>query len=128
VRLEVAAAGAAAARLNRPLFQRAVGNLIANALAHTPAGGCVTLSAGREGAEVWVEVADDGRGIDAGHLPHLFERFYRADASRSSAGGNVGLGLPIVKGIAELHGGSVSLTSQPGRGTRVRLRFPAADA
>jgi two-component system heavy metal sensor histidine kinase CusS len=128
VRLEVAAVTAVTAELNRPLFQRAVGNLVANALAHTPAGGAITLSAGRDGPQVWVEVADDGRGIDAAHLPHLFERFYRADASRSSAGGNVGLGLPIVKSIAELHGGSVSLTSQPGRGTRVTLRFPASTA
>jgi two-component system heavy metal sensor histidine kinase CusS len=128
VHLEVAVAGTVTAELNRPLFQRAVGNLVANALAHTPAGGRITLSAGRDGAGAWVEVADDGRGIDAAHLPHLFDRFYRADASRSSAGGNVGLGLPIVKSIAELHGGSAALTSQPGRGTRVTLRFPAAEA
>jgi two-component system heavy metal sensor histidine kinase CusS len=128
VHLAVAAPGEVMAQLNRPLFQRAVGNLVANALAHTPAGGTVGLSAGRRGGEVWVEVADDGCGIDAVHLPHLFDRFYRADPSRSSAGGRVGLGLAIVKSIAELHGGSVSVASGPGQGTRVTLHLPAVGA
>jgi two-component system heavy metal sensor histidine kinase CusS len=125
VKLVVSAPPIVMAELNRPLFQRAVGNLVDNALAHTPAGGTVTLSAGREDAAVWVEVADNGHGIAPAHLPHLFERFYRADPSRSSSGGRVGLGLAIVKSIAELHGGSVTLASEPGRGTHVTLRFPA---
>ncbi|HJT77344.1 MAG TPA: ATP-binding protein, partial [Gemmataceae bacterium] len=58
------------------------------------------------------------------HLPHLFDRFYRADRARSSSGGGVGLGLAIVKSIAELHGGSVDLTSEVGHGTRVSMHFP----
>jgi two-component system heavy metal sensor histidine kinase CusS len=121
VGITVLATGECVARLNRPLFQRAVANLVGNALAHTPAGGTITLSAGRDGREVWVEVADTGLGIESAHLPHLFDRFYRADPSRASAGGRVGLGLAIVKSVAELHGGRVAVASQPGRGTRVSL-------
>ncbi len=121
VKLTVAASGELAAHVNRPLFQRAVANLLANAIAHTPPGGQVLLTAGRDPSGVWVEVADNGPGIEAVHLPHLFERFYRADPSRTSAGGRVGLGLAIVKGIAELHGGGVAVDSQPGHGTRMRL-------
>jgi two-component system heavy metal sensor histidine kinase CusS len=112
------------AEVNRPLLQRAIGNLVANALAHTGPGGWVALTAAADGRGVCITVADTGCGIDAAHLPHLFDRFYRADSARTSGGG-VGLGLAIVKTIAELHGGSVSLTSEVGRGTRVSLRFPA---
>lgn len=110
---------------NRPLFQRAVGNVLANALAHTPRGGGITLSARREGDAVAVEVADTGRGIAPEHLPHVFERFYRADPVRSSPGGSVGLGLAIVRSIVELHGGAAAIDSAAGRGTRVTLTFPA---
>jgi two-component system heavy metal sensor histidine kinase CusS len=126
VRLAVAPEGEPAALVNRPLFQRAIANLVANALAHTPPGGTITLTAGRDGDFVRVEVADDGPGIDPEHLPHLFDRFYRADPARASAGGRVGLGLAIVKSIAELHGGRVSLSSRPGHGTRVSLHFPTS--
>jgi two-component system heavy metal sensor histidine kinase CusS len=113
------------ADLNRPFLQRALGNLVANALAHTQPGGAVTLSATQEGGWVRVEVADTGCGIPATHLPYVFDRFYRVDRSRSSASGGLGLGLAIVKGIAELHGGSVSLASEVGRGTRFTLLLPA---
>jgi two-component system heavy metal sensor histidine kinase CusS len=125
VALRVAAGPGVEAELSRPLLQRAVGNLVANALAHTPPGGTVTLSAVREGALVRVEVADTGAGISEEHLAHVFDRFYRADPSRSAGTGGVGLGLAIVKGIAELHGGGVAIASEVGRGTRVTLRFPA---
>jgi signal transduction histidine kinase len=77
---------------------------------------------------VQVEVADTGCGIPEAHLPHLLDRFYRVDRARSSKTGGVGLGLAIVKGIAELHGGSVEVASEVGRGTRVVLRFPARPA
>jgi two-component system heavy metal sensor histidine kinase CusS len=125
VTLTLAAPEAVVAEVNRPLLQRAVGNLVANAVAHTPPGGRVTLSAAREAGRVRVEVTDTGCGIPEAHQPRLFERFFRVDRARSSASGGVGLGLAIVKGIAELHGGSVSLTSAPGRGTRVTLLLPA---
>jgi two-component system heavy metal sensor histidine kinase CusS len=110
--------------LERSLFQRAVGNLLANALAHTPPGGAVILAAARENGGVLVEVSDTGSGIAADHLPYVFDRFYRADLARSSGTGRVGLGLAIVKSIAALHGGAVSISSELGRGTRVLLRFP----
>jgi len=112
------------AELDRPLFQRAVGNLVENALAHTAPGGSVALTARTNQDTTVVEVADTGCGIAAQHLPHLFDRFYRADRARSSVSGNVGLGLAIVKGIVELHGGSVTIHSEPGRGTHVLLSFP----
>ncbi len=110
--------------LNRPLFQRAVGNLVANAIAHTPPGGAVTLTASGDDTSTIVEVADTGCGILAAHLPHVFDRFYRADQVRSSSTGNVGLGLAIVKSIVELHGGTVQIASEGQRGTRVLMSFP----
>jgi two-component system heavy metal sensor histidine kinase CusS len=124
VKLAVVVGGPVRAGLNRPLFQRAVGNLIGNAVAHTPPGGTVTLTACGGATASTVTVADTGCGIPAAHLPHVFDRFYRADAVRSSSGGNVGLGLAIVKSIVELHGGSVHVASEVGRGTRVNMSFP----
>jgi two-component system heavy metal sensor histidine kinase CusS len=112
------------ADLDRPLVQRAVSNLVDNALAHTPAGGTVTLSTGQHGALLWIEVADTGVGIAKEDIPHLCDRFYRTDRARTAGRGGVGLGLAIVKSIAELHGGTVKVASELGRGTRVKLVFP----
>jgi two-component system heavy metal sensor histidine kinase CusS len=123
-RLELHASAELSAELDRALIQRAVGNLIENALAHTPSGGCVTLSAREQNNELIIEVADTGPGITAEHLPYLFDRFYRADRSRTQSTGGVGLGLAIVKGIAELHGGAAEVESTPGKGTTMRLRLP----
>ena len=109
---------------DRTLFQQAIGNLVANAIAHTPPGGSVTVRSWRTGEVLRVEVADTGRGIAAEHLPHVFNRFYRADPARSGASGNVGLGLAMVRSIAVLHGGSVVMESRPGHGTRVILEAP----
>jgi two-component system heavy metal sensor histidine kinase CusS len=114
------------AGLDRTLFQRAVGNLVGNALAHTPAGGTVTLTAAADGTSIRVEVADTGAGIPPEHLPHVFDRFYRVDPARAGGPGRVGLGLAIVKSIAALHQGSAEIASALGRGTRVRLVFPQA--
>jgi two-component system heavy metal sensor histidine kinase CusS len=110
--------------LDRGLFQRALGNLVANALVHSPRGGRVTLRAGRDGGAGVVDVEDTGCGIPAEHLPHVWDRFYRADPARSTAAGRVGLGLALVKGIVTLHHGSVAIHSEVGRGTRVRLILP----
>jgi two-component system heavy metal sensor histidine kinase CusS len=124
VRLSVESPPGLAASLDRALFRRAVANLADNALSHTPAGGAVTLAALPDGEGVRVVVSDTGRGIPAEHLPYVFDRFYRADAARPSDRGNAGLGLAIVKGIAELHGGTATVASEPGHGTRVTLTFP----
>jgi two-component system heavy metal sensor histidine kinase CusS len=124
VRLAVAIGNEIRADLDRSLFQRAVGNLVANALAHTPPGGTVTLTATGDDTSTRVEVVDTGCAIPAAHLPHVFDRFYRADPTRSSKNGSVGLGLAIVKSIAELHGGTVAIASEAGRGTCVTLTFP----
>lgn len=112
------------ALLDRTLFQQAIGNLVANAIAHTPGGGHVALRSRREGAMLRVEVVDTGKGIAPEHLPHVFNRFYRADRARSSTGGNSGLGLALVRSIAALHGGQVEIESELGQGTRVVLALP----
>ncbi|MBI5487749.1 MAG: heavy metal sensor histidine kinase [Deltaproteobacteria bacterium] len=125
VALAVDAPQPVAASLDRALFQRAVGNLVSNALAHTPRGGSVTLSACVDDDAVRIEVADTGSGIAPAHLPHVFERFYRGDPSRTGGAGGAGLGLAIVRTIAALHGGTAELKSTVGRGTRVTLRLPA---
>jgi two-component system heavy metal sensor histidine kinase CusS len=109
---------------DRTLLQRAVGNLIANALAHTPSGGAVKIQAIAEGRCCQIDVADTGTGVAAEDLPHVFDRFYRADKSRGSTSGNLGLGLAIVRSIARLHGGRVELASQLGHGTRATLILP----
>ena len=107
--------------LDRTLFQRAVSNLLANAITHTPAGGCITISATDNGNSLRVEVADTGCGISETDLPRVFDRLYRVDGARSAASGGVGLGLAIVKTIAELHGGKIEIASDENRGTRVAM-------
>ena len=93
-------------------LEQAVQNLASNALRHTPPGGTVRLSAARTAGAIVLRVSDSGVGIPAEHLPHVFDRFYKADRSRTQSGS--GLGLSIVKAIVERHGGSVSVRSTPG--------------
>jgi signal transduction histidine kinase len=93
-------------------LEQALQNLASNALRHTPAGGCIRLSAARIDAGVRIRVSDTGAGIAAEHLPHVFDRFYKADPSRSRSGS--GLGLSIVKAIVERHGGTIGVRSTPG--------------
>jgi len=104
--------------------QQTIGILIANALRHTPAGGSITVTLRRDYAQVLIEVADTGTGIPPEDLPHIFERFYRADKSRSRESGGSGLGLAIAKSIVQAHGGSIGAVSEPGRGTTVRFTLP----
>lgn len=112
---------------DRDMFRRAVTNLVSNAIRHSPQNSdvCLRLVKKETGLEVWVE--DVGSGVPPELQEQLFDRFFRADADRSklSSSGS-GLGLAIVKSIMKLHGGSVTLTSQPGQGTRVRLWFAHA--
>jgi two-component system, OmpR family, heavy metal sensor histidine kinase CusS len=106
------------------LFRRAVSNVVSNALKHTPPGGNVTVEVAGLSDSVKILIKDDGVGIPPEHLPRLFDRFYRVDASRAAAVAGTGLGLAIVKSIVDLHGGSVSIESEPGKGTLVTLVFP----
>jgi two-component system, OmpR family, heavy metal sensor histidine kinase CusS len=112
------------ADLDRVLLQRAVANLVENAVAHTPAGGTVTLAAQTNDGLLSIDISDTGAGILPEHLPHVFDRFYRADSARSSRGGHMGLGLAIVHAIVELHGGSINISSERSRGTHVTLALP----
>jgi two-component system sensor histidine kinase BaeS len=108
-------------------LRQAVGNLLSNALRHTPAGGTVTLRCRQAGDQVLIEVADTGTGIAADDLPRVFDRFWRADKSRSRQTGGSGLGLAIVRQLTEAHGGTVSVTSSPGTETVFTLRLPLAE-
>jgi signal transduction histidine kinase len=117
-----------------------LGNLLSNALTHTPSGGEVAIVARRcpepsrravEGAkdsEVAITVRDTGEGISPEHLPYIFERFYRADKSRSRATGGTGLGLSIAKQLVEAHGGRISVESQMGQGAIFTFTLPVAGA
>lgn len=101
------------------------GNLLDNALLHTPLGGSVELTCARNGDSVIVTVADDGEGIAAEHLPMIFERFYRADTARDREHGGAGLGLAIAKALVEAHGGTISVTSAgPGTGATFTVDLP----
>jgi two-component system heavy metal sensor histidine kinase CusS len=114
--------------LDRSLLQRAVGNLVTNALAHTPPGGAVMLGTRADASAISIEVSDTGSGIPAEALPRVFDRFFRVDSSRSRDAGGTGLGLAIVQSIALLHGGHAEIASQIGQGTRVTLHLPAPAA
>jgi signal transduction histidine kinase len=100
--------------------------LLDNALRHTPAGGQVQLRSALEGRGVRLSVSDTGCGIAPAHLPHIFERFYRADPARGRDSGNAGLGLAIAHGLVAAMGGQIGATSAPGRGTTIWLTLPAA--
>lgn len=105
------------------LIKQLLANLIDNAIRYTTEGGLITLSLFRDGVWARLEVADTGIGIPAEHLPYIFGRFYRVDKSRSRASGGTGLGLAIVKEIAEQHGGKVTVTSEPGKGSTFAVWF-----
>jgi signal transduction histidine kinase len=101
-------------------------NLLANALTHTPDGGAIRMAALRSGDEVAIEVQDTGSGIEPQHLPNVFERFYRADPSRTRATGGTGIGLAVVKQLVDAHGGSVAVMSVPGQGSLFRFTLPVS--
>lgn len=114
---------------DRDRFGQVLGNLLDNALRHTPAGGEVRLSAERRGNGVRFTVADSGEGIAAEHLPHVFERFYRVDSARDRGHGGSGIGLAIVRALVVAHGGAVSAFSAgAGRGATFVVDLPARAA
>ncbi|MFJ6726421.1 sensor histidine kinase [Streptomyces sp. NPDC091281] len=112
--------------LGDPLrVRQALGNLVTNAVRHTPSGGTVTLRAERDTEDVVFSVADTGAGIGPADLPHVFDRFWRAEKSRSRGSGGSGLGLSIVRNLAQAHGGSATVRSTHGVGSVFFLRLPA---
>jgi signal transduction histidine kinase len=112
--------------VDRTLFQRAVSNLVSNALSHTPAGGRVGIEVSLQADGVAIAVRDSGEGVSDEDRARVFDRFFRADKARNAGSGRVGLGLPIAKSIMDLHGGSISFESKLGQGTVVTLVFPSA--
>jgi two-component system phosphate regulon sensor histidine kinase PhoR len=124
--LEFSADAALPELLIDPLkISQVLGNLLDNALKYTPKGTRIAVTANRQGAEIEVGVRDNGPGIPAEDLPHLFERFYRVDKGRSREKGGTGLGLSIVKHIVQLHGGRVRVESTLGQGTAFYFNLPA---
>jgi signal transduction histidine kinase len=112
-------------------IEQVIANLLSNAIRHTPENGQITVSikkvdlgspAGKP--SITISVADTGEGIDTEHLPHIFERFYRVESSRSRSEGGVGLGLAIVKQMVQAHGGQVLVESQPGKGSTFTVILP----
>jgi two-component system phosphate regulon sensor histidine kinase PhoR len=114
------------AEINPPLLEQAVINLIDNAIKYSAPGKSVRVEASRAADAVRISVRDQGCGIDAEHLPRLFERFYRVDKARSRQLGGTGLGLSIVKHIAVAHGGSVNVESAVGQGSTFTITLPVA--
>ena len=131
VKLVLAESADAQARVSADigLIERVLQNLVDNALRHTPRGGAVTLAIERDGPDALrIAVIDTGSGIAREHLPHIFERYWRADdtPAQPSQGASAGLGLAIVKRILDLHGSAVQVHSDPARGTRFEFSLPQA--
>ena len=103
-------------------IRQVVGNLVANALRFTPAGGRVSVTAGSDPNGAWVRVRDTGPGIGSEDIEHVFERFYRSPGSQGS-----GLGLPIARNLVHAHGGQITVASPPGGGTEVRFTLPGEE-
>jgi two-component system heavy metal sensor histidine kinase CusS len=110
------------------LLRRMFGNVLENALRHTDRGGTITVTVTEANGTGLLTVTDTGEGVPEDAIPHVFERFSRTDTARAMTSGGAGIGLSIVKRIAELHGGHVTLTSELGRGTTVSIVLPLSQA
>jgi signal transduction histidine kinase len=108
-------------------IQILVSNLVINAVQHSPSGAAVELTIEQQEKSAILRVCDYGAGISAGALPHVFERFFREDTSRSRETGGAGLGLAICKSIVEGAGGTIAIDSNPGEGTNVTVTLPCAE-
>ena len=115
-----------AVRGDRAALERALVNVVENAIVYTPAGGSVRVELGRAGSRLELRTLDTGIGIAAADLPHVTEPFFRADRARTANEGGTGLGLSIAARIVRDHQGAIQVASEPGRGTTVTMRFPAA--
>ena len=120
-------AGSPSVEFDRTRMSQVVGNLLDNAIRHTPPGGTVTASASVGPEVATVSVADTGEGMPAEAIPFVFERFYRVDPSRSRSTGGAGLGLTIAKQLVEAHGGSIRMHSAAGEGTTITFDLPLVD-
>jgi heavy metal sensor kinase len=109
---------------DQDLLVQVLVNLVANALAHTPAGGTIAVGSRSDGESARLWVTDTGAGIGPEHLERVFDRFYRVDSGRARAQGGAGLGLAICQAIAEAHGGAIGVRSTLGHGTTVEIRLP----
>src|SRR6202022_4926732 len=109
---------------DRTRLQQVIVNVLDNAIKYTQAGGEVEIRVGKEGNRAVLEVSDNGPGIAAHALPHVFERFYRADKARSRNSGGAGLGLAIVKAICTAHGAEIKVSSKEGQGSRFKEELP----
>ena len=112
------------APVDRDRIHQAIMNLTTNAIQHNPKGCPIHISLHKKNNRAFIEVADEGTGIPEEHLPHIFERFYRVDTSRSRECGGAGLGLSIVKGLVEAHGGTIEVSSSSGLGTVFTITLP----
>ncbi|MCV7299782.1 HAMP domain-containing protein [Mycobacterium barrassiae] len=127
VRLQMGSEGQALVMGDSQRLEQVIGNLLDNALRHTPSGGSVDVTTAVDADSVEVSVVDTGEGITAEHIPHVFERFYRADAARDRDHGGAGIGLAIAKALVEAHGGSISARSDgPDQGCAFAVRLPKA--
>ncbi|WP_192558409.1 heavy metal sensor histidine kinase [Pseudomonas allokribbensis] len=122
--IQLKVVGSAQVSGDRLMIQRAISNLLSNALRHCPAGKPVSLFIEQAPTQVALRVSNPGAGIEAQHLPHLFDRFYRVDSSRTRSQGSTGLGLAIVRSIMSLHSGTAQVQSRPGAMTVFSLVFP----
>jgi len=112
---------------DRPTLRQAVINLLDNAIKYSPEGAAIRIVVRRSGADAVLDVIDGGPGIEPEHLPHVFERFYRADKARSRVGGGAGLGLSIAQWAVEINGGRIEVESEVSRGSVFRIVLPAAN-
>ena len=128
VKLETRPGASVPVRVDPERIGQVLGNVLDNALRHTPPGGTVALSCRRSGRWVEYAVTDTGAGVAAEHLPHLFDRFYRVDSARDRSHGGSGIGLSIAKALVEAHGGTISASSPgPGAGSTFTVRLPAVE-
>ena len=110
---------------DRDKIGQVISNLLSNSIRHTPHGGHITITISQSGDTVRMLFEDDGAGIEQEHLPHIFERFYRADSSRSKRSGGGGIGLAIVRAILDMHGGKITAHSTLGMGTQFVIELPS---